>query len=79
MGRMIFDLPDEDRAALEALRRNRGHRSGAETLRELIRQAAHSGLPAPAAQAAIRAEATQVQAERFTIPRAAPGSRLKKR
>lgn len=37
MGRMIFDLTDDDRAALEKLRAARGHRSQAETLRELIR------------------------------------------
>lgn len=36
---MIFDLTDEDRAALERVRVARGHRSQAETLRALIREA----------------------------------------
>lgn len=38
MGRMIFDLTDEDRAALEQLRAARGLRSQAEVLRALIRE-----------------------------------------
>lgn len=37
MGRLIFDLTDEDRAALEAHRVRLGLRSHAETLRVLIR------------------------------------------
>jgi hypothetical protein len=37
MSRMIFDLTDDDRAALEVIRQRSGHRSQAETLRELIR------------------------------------------
>lgn len=37
MGRMIFDLTDEDRAALEAHRVRLGCRSHAGTLRALIR------------------------------------------
>lgn len=38
MGRMIFDLTDDDRAALEQLRAARGLRSQAEVLRALIRE-----------------------------------------
>lgn len=37
MGRMIFDLTDEDREALERVRIALGARSHAETLRRLIR------------------------------------------
>lgn len=78
MGRMIFDLTDEDRAALEAIRKNRGHRSHAETLRELIRQAASSGLPAPERQAEMKAAALARQAQRReTTPKTAFASRLK--
>jgi hypothetical protein len=62
MSRMIFDLTDEDRAMLEAIRKNRGHRSHAETLRDLIRLAAGSGLPSPAQQAEIRAAVLARQA-----------------
>jgi hypothetical protein len=40
MGRMIFALTDEDRAALEAHRVRLGLRSHAETLRALIRSGA---------------------------------------
>lgn len=38
MARMIFDLTDDDRAALEQIRAARGLRSHAETLRALIRE-----------------------------------------
>lgn len=38
MGRMIFDLTDDDRAALERHRVRLGLRSHAETLRALIRR-----------------------------------------
>lgn len=62
MGRMIFDLTDEDRDALEAIRKHRGHRSHAETLRELIRQAASSGLPTPEQQAEMKAVVIAKQA-----------------
>lgn len=51
MGRMIFDLTDEDRGALEALRIKMGLRSHAETLRALIR-GGDGGAPAPASPAA---------------------------
>jgi hypothetical protein len=37
MSRMIFDLTEEDRAALERIRITRGLRSHAETLRAMIR------------------------------------------
>lgn len=54
MGRMIFDLTDEDKGALEKLRKQRGLRSHAEVLRELIRQAISSGLPTPERQAEMK-------------------------
>lgn len=47
MGRMIFDLTDDDREALEAHRIRLGLRSHAETLRALIR--GPGGEPAMAA------------------------------
>lgn len=60
---MIFDLTDEDRGALETIRKNRGHRSHAETLRELIRQAASSGLPTPEQREAIVSEGMRLRRE----------------
>jgi hypothetical protein len=74
MKRMIFDLTDTDREALEAIRKHRGHRSQAETLRELIRQAASSGLPSPERQAEIK---PQIAAKRAAAKPAPFRSRLK--
>jgi hypothetical protein len=79
MSRMIFDLTDDDRVALEAMRAHRGLRSHAEVLRQLIRQASGSGLPAPERQADIRAEVEHRAGSPMRLPRAEPGSRLKKR
>lgn len=85
MGRMIFDLTDDDREKLEVVRKQRGHRSHAETLRELIRQAASSGLPTPARQAEMKA-AVKAWQEKSVSPelraqfgpiRAKPGALLK--
>jgi hypothetical protein len=59
--RLIFTVEDEDLAALEAIRRNRGLRSHAETLRVLIRQAASSGLPTPERQAAMKVAVQKAQ------------------
>jgi hypothetical protein len=58
MGRMIFDLTDEDRALLEAHRIRMGKRSHAEALRALIRGPG----PSRAAEkiAAGLADATQI-------------------
>lgn len=50
MGRLIFDLSEEERAALERLRIRFGLRSHAETLRQLIRDAdggVSQAVPAP--------------------------------
>jgi hypothetical protein len=44
MGRMIFDLTDDDREALERIRVELGARSHAEALRLLIRRGVTSGV-----------------------------------
>lgn len=43
MARMIFDLTDDDREALDRLRAARGLRSNAEALRALIRENTEGG------------------------------------
>lgn len=84
MGRMIFDLTDEDRASLEAIRKHRGLRSHAETLRHLIREVASGGLSGEA-QSALKAHLHHVReaAAIATVPigpvRPKPGEMLKKR
>lgn len=62
--RMIFSLSEAEREALERLRKQRGLRSHAEVLRELIRQAASSGLPTPERQSEIKRHIAARRGER---------------
>lgn len=73
----MVDLDEEHREMLEALRRHRGHRSHAETVRELIRMASGSGLPSPEVQAAIKASALLDRPEKPKGSRPGFQSRLK--
>jgi hypothetical protein len=86
---MIFDLTDEDREAVERIRKHRGDRSQAETLRQLIRSADTAPLPTPMKQVVsfrdlpasereklIRQEAVSAPVGR---DRPKPGTLLKKR
>lgn len=92
MGRLIFDISDEERLALEAYRVRFGLRSLAEALRRLV---SHAMDDAPSPHASFRdnvraartvadvEEAIRLMPAPSTVQvgqaRAAPGARLKKR
>lgn len=60
---MIFDLTEEDRAELEAIRKHRGLRSHAETLRDLIRTSASASVPGTTA--GVRASTLSARANKL--------------
>lgn len=87
MGRLIFDLNDDERSTLEAIRQRLGCRSHAETLRRLIQSSAHvddrrvavrtTDAGMKRAKAILAATGQSLGDISVGPQRAAPGSRLK--